>query len=221
MMPPPADRLPRFTRAERYVHRVTAWLVLVLTVTGATLYDESLALLVGRRAWVEGTHIAAGLLLAVPTLVGLALSPAFRADVRLLGRWTRSDLDWLRRKDRRLAGLPTGKFNGGQKLASALVAGAGIVLLATGVLLIAPARVDLPVAVRQGATITHDLFTFAVLALLAGHILLAYRHPEARAALRTGLVDRGYAEREHAAWAAVAGPPATAPATNRRSPDGQ
>jgi len=37
--------------------------------------------------------------------------------------------------------------------------------------------------------------------LLAGHVWLAYRHPEARAALRTGMVDREYAEREHPAWA--------------------
>jgi formate dehydrogenase subunit gamma len=36
--------------------------------------------------------------------------------------------------------------------------------------------------------------------LLAGHIWLALQHPEARTALRTGEVDRGYAEREHAGW---------------------
>jgi formate dehydrogenase subunit gamma len=85
------------------------------------------------------------------------------------------------------------------------MAGAGIVLFATGLLLLAPDLVDLPVAVRQGATITHDLFTFGVLALLAGHTWLALRHPEARAALRTGVVDRAYAEREHAGWAALGG----------------
>lgn len=199
-MPPPPDRLPRFTRAETWVHRLTAALVGVLAGTGAILYDEQLALLVGRRIIVEGTHIVAGLLLPIPMLVGLWRSPQLRADVRALGRFAPSDWQWLRRTDRRIAGLPVGKFNGGQKLAAAVMSGAGLVLFGTGLLLIAPARLALPVGVRQGATITHDLFTFGVLVLLAGHLWLAVRHPEARAALRTGLVDRDYAEREHPAW---------------------
>jgi formate dehydrogenase subunit gamma len=204
---PPSDsqarsgpRLVRFSRGERRVHRGTAVLVAVLALTGAALYVPSLALLVGRRTAIEAVHIVAGLLLPIPTLAGLAMSSSLRADVHALNRMTRTDWRWLRRRDRRTAGLRVGKFNGGQKLASALAAGAGLVLFATGLLLIAPARLSVPVSVREGATITHDLFTFALLALLAGHVWLAYRHPEARAALRTGFVDREYAEREHPAW---------------------
>ncbi|MDQ1746909.1 MAG: formate dehydrogenase subunit gamma [Frankiaceae bacterium] len=199
-MPRP-DRLPRFSPAERRVHRSTAVLVGVLALTGAALYVPSLALLVGRRTTVEAAHVVAGLLLPVPTLAGLALSAPLRADLRLLNRMTTTDWRWLRRRDRRTARLPVGKFNGGQKLASAVVAGTGLVLFGTGLLLLAPARVSIPVGVRQGATIAHDLFTFGLLVILAGHVWLAYRHPEARAALRTGLVDREYAEREHPAWA--------------------
>lgn len=195
------EPLQRFSRGERRIHRSTAFLVGVLALTGAALYVPSLALLVGRRTVLEAVHIVAGLLLPLPTLAGMALSAPMRADIRTLNRMTGSDWRWVRRRDRRTAGLPVGKFNGGQKLASAVVAGAGLVLFGTGLLLIAPARVSLPVSVREGATITHDLFTFGLLALLAGHIWLAYRHPEARAALRTGLVDREYAEREHPAWA--------------------
>jgi formate dehydrogenase subunit gamma len=202
-MRPPADTLPRFTAAEKWVHRSTGALVAVLTVTGAILYEEQLALLVGRRVIVEGVHIAAGLALPMPMVVGLAVSPALRRDVALLGRWIDVDAAWLRRRHRRTAGLPVGKFNGGQKLAAAVMLGAALVLFATGVLLIAPARVALPVGVRQGATITHDLFTFGLLLLLGGHLWLALRHPEARTALRTGSVDAAYAAREHPAWAAA------------------
>jgi formate dehydrogenase subunit gamma len=172
------------------VHRSTAALVAVLFVTGAILYYEPLSLLVARRLVVEGTHIVAGLLLPLPMLVGLWLSPALRADVSLLNRFTRVDRQWLRRNDRRTSRLPVGKFNGGQKLAAAVIAGSGLVLFATGLLLIAPARINLPTGVRQGATITHDLFTFGVFFLLAGHLWLALRHPEAREALRTGSMDR-------------------------------
>ena len=182
------------------MHRSTAVLVGVLAFTGASLYYEPLALLISRRPLVEATHILAGLALPVPTLLALA-SPAFRADVRTLGRLTRADRAWLRRRDRRRAGLPVGKFNGGQKLASALVVGGGLVLFGTGLLLIAPARINLPVGVRQGATFVHDVFTFGLLALLAGHVWMAYRHPEARRAMRTGVVDPDYAAREHPAWA--------------------
>jgi formate dehydrogenase subunit gamma len=173
----------------------------VLAATGAVLYYEPLSLLVGRRTVVEAVHIIAGLLLPVPTLIGIAVSPELRADLRRLNRFGRVDWQWLRRRDRRTARLPVGKFNGGQKLAAAFTAGAAVVLFGTGLLLIAPARINLPVGVRQGATITHDLFTFGLLVLLTGHIWMALRHPEARAALRTGQVDRGYAEREHAGWA--------------------
>jgi formate dehydrogenase subunit gamma len=195
------DSLPRFTTAEKWVHRVTGAIVAVLTATGAVLYYEPFALAVGRRPLVEGLHIAAGLLLPFPALFGAVASTALRRDFAILGRMTGTDWQWLRRKDRRVAGLPVGKFNGGQKLASAVLLGALLVLLGTGLLLIAPVRIDLPVGMRQGATIVHDVFTFGVLALLAGHVWLALRHPEARRALRTGLMDRRYAEAEYAGWA--------------------
>ncbi|MBV9292443.1 MAG: cytochrome b/b6 domain-containing protein [Frankiales bacterium] len=197
-----ATGLPRFTRAERWVHRSTAGLVAVLTATGASLYVEQIALLVGRRPLVEAIHIAAGLALPLPMVIGLVVSPSLRADVRVLGRFGTVDWQWLRRRDRRRAQLPVGKFNGGQKLAASVMCGAGLVLLGTGLLLIAPLRVNLPVGLRQGATIVHDLFTFGLLALLGGHLWLALTHPEARTALRTGEVDRAYAEREHPGWAA-------------------
>ena len=48
----------------------------------------------------------------------------------------------------------------------------------------------------------HDTTTLALVALLVGHARLAMRHPEARAAMRTGSMDAEYARREYAAWAA-------------------
>ena len=193
--------LPRFTRGERWVHRTTAALTAVLTATGAVLYYEPFALAVGRRPLVEGLHIAAGLLLPIPTLIGLLASAEFRNDVRILGRMSPVDWLWLRRGDRRTAKLPIGKFNGGQKLASAFLVGGLLVLFATGLLLIAPVTINLPVKLRTGATITHDIFTFGVLTLLTGHVWLALRHPEARTALRTGQMDRRYADVEYTGWA--------------------
>lgn len=210
------ELLPRFTRGELWVHRTTAALIAVLTATGAVLYYEPFALAVGRRPLMEGMHIAAGLLLPVPTLVGLAVSREFRGDVRVLGRMSHVDWLWLRRRDRRTARLPIGKFNGGQKLASATLLGGLLVLFLTGLLLIAPVTINLPVKLRTGATITHDLFTFGVLVLLAGHIWLAVRHPEARTALRTGQMDRRYADVEYTGWAASVSAPEDAMARRNR-----
>ena len=195
-----SDEVPRFARAERLVHRSTAVLVGVLVATGSVLYVEPLAVAVGRRPLMATLHVIAGVLVAVPTALGLLVSQPFRDDVAALGAFGPDDRSWLRRRDRRVAGLRVGKFNAGQKLAAATMAGAGAVLLVTGLLLLAPLGLDLPDRVREGATFTHDVFTFGLLLLLVGHAWQASRHPEARAALRTGSIDRAYAEREHPAW---------------------
>src|SRR4029079_2032756 len=113
VMRPPADGLPRFTAVELWVHRATAAIVTVLFATGLTLYYGPLSVLVSRRALVETTHIVAGLLLPLPFLAGVLASPELRDDVAALGRLTRVDRLWLRRRDRRRAGLTVGKFNGG------------------------------------------------------------------------------------------------------------
>lgn len=198
-MPPP-ERLSRFTRGERLTHRTTAALVLVLTATGLTLYVPSLALVVGRRPLIEAIHIAAGLMLPVPALAAL-LSPAYRSDLAALNRFRPHDWAWLRRRDRRTARLPIGKFNAGQKIAAAAFAAAGAVLFATGIMLILPTQLHLSNNLREGATLSHDLTTFALLALMVGHLWLAYTHPEARRALRNGTMDYRYAAREYPGWA--------------------
>lgn len=191
--------LLRFTPAERWVHRMTSLLIGLLVLTAAALYFPRLSVLVGHRPMVEAVHVAAGFLLPAPSLLGL-LSPEFRADLRRLNRFRPDDWDWLRRRDRRTAGLPVGKFNGGQKLAAAFVAGAGLVLLGTGVVMLSTAWADVPLGWRQGATLVHDLLSLALVMLLAGHVWMAYRHPEARLAMRTGLVPAAYGERQHPAW---------------------
>lgn len=177
------EGLPRFSRAERLIHRCVAVLGLILTTAGLILYVPELSLLVARRTLVEGVHVIAGLLLPLPVLAAL-WSAAFRADLGELNRFVPSDWTWLRTQKRRTAGLPVGKFNAGQKLAAAAFAAAGVVLLGTGIMLLVPTQLALPDGLRQGATIVHDTTTLALIALLIGHVCLAYRHPEARRALR-------------------------------------
>jgi formate dehydrogenase subunit gamma len=44
--------------------------------------------------------------------------------------------------------------------------------------------------------------TIGLVIVLAGHVFEAYAHPQARAAMRSGLVDARYARQQHPAWVA-------------------
>jgi formate dehydrogenase subunit gamma len=187
----------RFSVAERLVHRTTAVLMTVCIVTAAILYNGSIAIHVGHRHAVELVHVYCGFALPVPMVLGL-VSFAYRADLRRLGRFTRSDRRWLRSRTRRDGTIRVGKFNAGQKLNSSLTSGSVLVLLGTGVLMY---FVDLsPLTWRSGATFVHDWFALGLGLLVLGHVTFAIKDPEARRGMRHGSVARSWARREHPAW---------------------
>jgi formate dehydrogenase subunit gamma len=162
------------------------------------LSTPALAELVGRRYIVSRIHIYCGLALPLPLLLGVFLSPAFRADVRRLDRFTSRDWKWLRAGDRRAGRIPVGKFNGGQKLNASFILGAILVMMATGFIMW---RNQMwPLAWRTGATFVHDWLALAILIVIIGHMIMASRDPEARTGMREGSVDRAWAKREHRAW---------------------
>ncbi|MDO0928466.1 cytochrome b/b6 domain-containing protein [Streptomyces sp. TG1A-8] len=197
---PPDTRVRRFTTAERWVHRTTAALMAGCVLTAAVLYVPQLAVLVGRRALVVRVHECAGLALPVPVLLGLA-SRAFRADLRFLNRFGPHDRVWLRaalRRDKRPSSRPAGKFNAGQKVYAAWIAGAGLVMLGTG-LLMWFTRLT-PLVWRTSATFVHDWLALTVGVVLAGHIGMALGDPEARRGLRTGSVSARWAGTAHPLW---------------------
>ncbi|MFF0746308.1 cytochrome b/b6 domain-containing protein [Streptomyces sp. NPDC004111] len=198
--PPPSElpaRVERFTRAERRVHRATAVLTLTCVATAAFLYLPFLAELVGRRHLVVTVHIWTGVLIPVPYLLGL-FSRAFRADLRRIGRFAPYDRDWLRAARRRELVRPAGKFNAGQKLYAGWIAGAVLVMLGTGLLMWFTHLA--PVLWRTGATFVHDWLALLIGVVVAGHLWTALTHPESRVGMRTGTVDRTWAENEHPHW---------------------
>ncbi|MEU1266229.1 cytochrome b/b6 domain-containing protein [Streptomyces cellulosae] len=205
-MPPRADApsaattVRRFTPAQRWAHRAVALLMGVCVATAACLYVPQLAQLVGRRALVVTLHQWTGLLLPVPVPAAL-VSRAFRADLGRLNRFGPHDRVWLRaalRRDRRPASRPAGKFNAGQKLYAAWIAGATLVMLGTGLLMWFTHLT--PLVWRTAATFVHDWLALTAGIVLAGHIGMALADPEARRGLRTGSVRREWAEREHSLW---------------------
>lgn len=204
-MNPPDGRPPllaRFGPAERWVHHVTALLMLTCLVTAFMLYIPAFATMVGHREIVKPVHIYCGLLLPVPTLLGLA-SRAFRRDLGVLNRFGPHDARWLRSGQRRATVngrgvVPVGKFNAGQKLNAAFTAGAALVMLATGAMLTWPD--PWPDRWRTGATFVHDWLFLAIAVVTLGHLWEAFRDPGALRGMATGRVTPDWAARHHAAW---------------------
>lgn len=195
--PSDPDLLLRFARPVRWVHRTTAALMLICLATAACLYVTPLAELVGRRRLVVTVHVWCGLALPVPLLLGLAFR-TLRADAARLSRFTPLDRAWLRAMRSRVPYRPAGKFNAGQKLYAQWTLGAMLVLVGTGLLMWLTHLA--PVSLRTGATFVHEWLAAAVAAVTAGHLRMAARDPQARLGMRTGLVDRDWAAREHPQW---------------------
>jgi cytochrome b subunit of formate dehydrogenase len=204
----PDGLLDRFSRAERWIHQVTALLMVVCLVTAALLYVPALSAAVGRRDLIKPLHIWAGFALPVPVLLGL-LSRAFRADLRRFNRFGPADWEWLRRHDRRdvisprdggppRGVVPIGKFNPGQKLNAAFTGGAVLVMLGTGAIMTFPD--PWPDRWRTGATFMHDWLFLIILVVTLGHLWQASRDRGALGGMLTGRVDRAWAARHHPGW---------------------
>jgi formate dehydrogenase subunit gamma len=197
----------RFTTAERMVHRATGLLMLFCTASAACLYIGPLAQAVGRRYLMVTVHEWSGILLPVPFLLGL-FSSAFRADLRRLNRFAPYDREWLRavrRRERSPKARPAGKFNAGQKLYAGWIAGAVLVMTATGLLMWFTRLV--PSISRTSAIFVHDILAYGVAIVLIGHMHKAFQDSEARRGMRTGRVARSWADREHSRWLAEEGRP--------------
>ena len=199
--------LLRFDLVERVVHWVNALLFGVLVLTGAALYIGSLGSIIGRRALVENIHVYCGLALPVPVVLALAgrWGRGFRRDIARMNRWSRADRDWFRAlfkggrdRFRLLSEVPLGKFNPGQKLNASFVAGAGLVMLATGVVM--RWYHPYPIDWRTGATFVHDWLALGLGLVILGHIGLALRDPDAFRSMWTGRIARSWARRHAPAW---------------------
>jgi formate dehydrogenase subunit gamma len=196
--PDAPEQLPRFSSAERWIHRSAGILIGILLVTAALLYIPDLSARVGNRQIVRVVHEIAGFALPIPLLLAL-FSRTFRDDAGRLNRFLPSDWQWLRSRDRRSGRIRVGKFNAGQKLNAAFTLGAILVMLMTGALMFFSSH--FADALRTGATFVHDWLALAFVVVVCGHMYMAFNDATARAGLRTGFVPAAWAQREHADWA--------------------
>jgi formate dehydrogenase gamma subunit len=199
--------LDRFDGVERVVHWANAVLFAALIFTGAALYFGPLTALVGRRELVVRVHVYIGLALPVPVVLALAgrWGRSLRADVRRFNRFSPADRAWLRSafsaRDARArvrAELRIGKFNPGQKLNAAFTAGAGLVMLATGVIL--HWYRPWPLNWRAGATFVHNWLAVLIVVAIAGHVLLALSDRDALRSIFFGKISRAWARHHAPAW---------------------
>jgi formate dehydrogenase subunit gamma len=193
------DRIVRFDAGERFLHWVTAVLVLVLATTGAVLYFDFLSTKVGRRTLLRGVHLWSGLALPIPLIVVLAgrWRDGLRRDAARISRWTRDDRRWIRSLGRD-PGIEAGKFNAGQKLNALFLAAALPVALLTGAMLGWPD--PFPDSWRTGATTVHDWVAFGVWLAVTGHVVVALSEPVALRGMVSGRVPTTWARLHRPRW---------------------
>jgi formate dehydrogenase subunit gamma len=194
----PVPRILRFDVVQRTAHWANAVLFGVLMVTALPLYFGSLAGIVVRRHLVAEIHLWVGIALPLPILLSL-LGPwgaRMRTDVRRVNLWTRAEVRWLKNLGRSSPVLD--KFNPGQKLNAIFIAGAILVLLASGSIM--QWFRFFPITWRTGATFVHDAFAFAVFVVVSGHIVVALTHRDAMRSIIKGWVTETWAAHHAAGW---------------------
>jgi formate dehydrogenase subunit gamma len=196
------ETVSRFDGLTRAVHWSTAAAGALVLATATVLYVPELSAKIGRRAALMEIHVVAGLFLPVPLLFAAAVGPTgvrLRRDLAELWRWSAADRRWLRPKRR----VPTeGKFNGGQKLVTALFAGLFLMQLLTGSVMFW--HEPFSTSWRTGATFVHDWAYIALFVVVLGHVVKAMQEPVLMRAMTRGEVPAQWARRERPTWRAAA-----------------
>jgi len=193
----------RFSPVERALHWLLAVTFLIMLATGLILYLPVFAQLAADRILWKSIHLAA----AIAFWVGLvALLPRghreLRATARQIDRFDGDDGRWLAWSvTRRGPEPPQGRFNAGQKLNTAVVAGLMVVFTVSGTLMYLQ---ETDAGFRgTSAIIAHDWATWLAVPLVLGHLYLAAVNRSTRHSLRgivLGTVRRDWAARHHPKW---------------------
>jgi len=197
-MAPQPTRVQRFGATERHLHTIHAVAFVVMTLTGLVLYMPMLAQIFSSRPLTTAIHLVA----AVAWLTALALVAllgdrrALRRTRRELERFDAGDLQWLRRR----GGVPSGRFNAGQKAHAILQASLALLFTVSGTLLWLGER---NTSLRLPGTIAlHDASMIIAGVLVAGHVWIALspsKVPSLHGILR-GTVPAAWAAEQHARW---------------------
>jgi formate dehydrogenase subunit gamma len=203
---PPAHGgyIRRFSAAERGVHWLLAGTFLTMLATGLILYLPSLAEVAANRGLWKSLHLGAAVAFWAGLLALVAGNAGeLRRTASEIDRFDEDDRRWLAWSVRRAGPEPPqDRFNAGQKLNAAVVAGLMVVFTISGLLMYLQ-ETDAAFRGRTSAILVHDVATYVALPLVAGHLYLALLHPATRPSLRgmvLGSVRRDWARRHHPKW---------------------
>jgi formate dehydrogenase subunit gamma len=193
----------RFTGAEQALHWLLAVSFLTMLVTGLILYLPSLAEVAANRRLWKSIHLGAALAFWLGTLLIVSSSTGgLRRTVGQIDTFDDDDRRWLKWQVRQMGPKPPqGRFNAGQKLNTAVIAGLMVVFSISGTLMYLQ-EVD---ATFRGtsAILVHDIAMYIAIPLVIGHLYMAMLNPSTRHSLRgmvLGTVRRDWAREHHAKW---------------------
>jgi formate dehydrogenase subunit gamma len=193
----------RFSGAEQALHWLLAVSFLTMLVTGLILYLPSLAEVAANRRLWKSIHLGAALAFWLGTLLIVSSSTGgLRRTVGQIDTFDDDDRRWLKWQVRQMGPKPPqGRFNAGQKLNTAVIAGLMVVFSISGTLMYLQ-EVD---ATFRGtsAILVHDIAMYIAIPLVIGHLYMAMLNPSTRHSLRgmvLGTVRRDWAHEHHAKW---------------------
>ena len=195
-----ANRVARFSLAERLIHWTVALSFLYAALTGLSFWSPRLywlASVFGGGVTVRAWHPIGGLIFFA---VFTAMFVSWRRHMHL----DKEDRRWLRLAHRYAAhdyaALPeAGRFNGGQKSLFWLQALNGVLLLMSGVILWWPESMSRPL--REAAILIHPASAILAIAGLIVHIYMGTAAtPGALRGMTQGWVTPGWAASHHAKW---------------------
>jgi formate dehydrogenase subunit gamma len=193
----------RFSSTEQALHWLLAVSFLTMLATGLILYLPSLAQVAANRQLWKSIHLGAALAFWLGTLLIVSSSTGgLRRTVGQIDTFDDDDRRWLKWQVRQMGPKPPqGRFNAGQKLNTAVIAGLMVVFTISGTLMYLQ-EVD---ATFRGtsAILVHDIAMYIAVPLVLGHLYMAMLNPSTRHSLRgmvLGTVRRDWAREHHAKW---------------------
>jgi formate dehydrogenase subunit gamma len=193
----------RFSGTEQALHWLLAVSFLTMLVTGLILYLPSLAEVAANRRLWKTIHLGAALAFWCGTFLIVSSSTGgLGRTVGQIDQFDDDDRRWLKWQVRQMGPKPPqGRFNAGQKLNTAVIAGLMVVFTISGTLMYLQ-EVDARFR-GTSAILVHDIAMYIAIPLVIGHLYMAMLNPSTRHSLRgmvLGTVRRDWAREHHAKW---------------------